>query len=253
MHEEPTILIVDDNQDLLETFAMILRRRGFLVETAVNGSDAVEKFKNRSFDVTLMDVVMPEMNGVDALRHIKAMEPDTPVILMTAYSDEELLETAKTAGVKKVISKPVHIDRLITLLTETTAGEPILVVDDDEDVRDTMTKIFEQEGHRVVTAGSGEEAIELLERQDCRMAFIDIKLPNIDGIETLLRLKEINPRLYTVMMTGFKNEVREALEKARQSSAITCLYKPFDPSEATDIVKNIGASSRHSGRSNGHR
>lgn len=245
MQEEPTILIVDDNQDLLATFAMILKRRGFLVETAVNGVDAVEKFKHRSYDVTLMDVVMPDMNGVEALRCIKEMEPDSPVILMTAYSDDDLLEKAKTAGVKKVISKPVHIDHLISLLTETTAGDPILVVDDDEDIRLTMTKIFEQEGHRVVTAGSGEEAIELLERQDCLMAFIDIKLPNIDGMETLLRLKEINPRLLTVLMTGFKNEVRDALEKARQSAAITCLYKPFDPSEATEIIKHIGASSRH--------
>jgi DNA-binding NtrC family response regulator len=223
---------------------MILRRRGFLVETAANGIDAIDKFKEHSYDVTLMDVVMPDMNGVEAFRQIKALEPDTPVILMTAYSDEELIETAKTEGIKNVINKPVHIDKLIELLTETTAGEPILVVDDDEDIRLTMTHILEQEGHRVLTAGSGEEAIDILKKQVCLMAFIDIKLPNIDGLETLLRLKEINPRLRTVMMTGFKNEVREALEKAQQSAAITCLYKPFDPSEAADIANRVSAPHR---------
>jgi len=248
MHDEPTILIVDDNQDLLNTFAMILRRRGFAVETAANGNEAVEKFRQHSYDVTLMDVVMPDMNGVDALRHIKDIEPDTPVILMTAYSDDQLLENAKTAGVKEVINKPVHIDQLITLLTETTAGEPILIVDDDEDIRETMSFIMEKEGHRVITAASGEEAIELLRRYKCKIAFIDIKLPHIDGLETLLRLKEISPGLMTVMMTGFKNEVREALEKARQSSVITCLYKPFDPVEATNIVKKMNASTRQSMR-----
>jgi DNA-binding NtrC family response regulator len=163
---------------------------------------------------------------------------------MTAYSDEELLETVKTEGVKNVINKPVHIDKLIELLNETTAGEPILIVDDDEDVRDTMTRILEKEGYHVVTAGSGEEAIEILKNQLCLMAFIDIKLPDIDGLETLLRLKEISPRLCTVMMTGFKNEVRDALEKARQTANITCLYKPFNPSEATDIVNQMSTPHR---------
>jgi len=77
------------------------------------------------------------------------------------------------------------------------------------------------------------------------MAFIDVKLPNIDGLETLLRLKEINPDIITIMMTGFRNEVKEALDKAQAASAITCLYKPFDPAEATNIVKRIGKKSRH--------
>ena len=104
MHDEPTILVVDDNQDLLETFAMILKRHGFCVETAENGASAVDKFKKHTFDVTLMDIVMPEMNGVEAFRKIKEMEPGAPVILMTAYSDEDLIETAKTEGVNHIIN-----------------------------------------------------------------------------------------------------------------------------------------------------
>jgi len=71
------------------------------------------------------------------------------------------------------------------------------------------------------------------------MAFVDVKLPNIDGLETFLRLKEINPDIITVMMTGFRNEVKDALDKAQKASAITCLYKPFDPSRAADLVRRI--------------
>ncbi len=82
------------------------------------------------------------------------------------------------------------------------------------------------------------------------MAFIDIKLPNIDGLETLLRLKEVNPELLTVMMTGFRNEVKDALDKAQAASAVTCLYKPFDPAEAADLVKKIGKKPRHAGSKN---
>jgi two-component system response regulator HydG len=251
MSDTPTILVVDDNLDLLETFAMILKRRGFCVETAADGAAAVDKFREQTFDVTLMDVVMPEMNGVEAFKKIRELEPGAPVYLMTAYSDEELIATARTEGVNDVISKPIRIDQLMKLIMQAASAGPILIVDDDSDIRETLTKILELDGHEVVTAASGEEAMDLATQQPCRMAFIDVKLPNIDGLETFLRLKEMNPDLPTVMMTGFRNEVRDALERAQQNAAITCLYKPFDPAAAADIVKKISPGSRRSRRKYG--
>lgn len=248
MNDEPTILVVDDNEDLLETFAMILKRRGFCVETANNGASAVEKFKEHDFDVTLMDIVMPEMNGVDAFRKIKEMHPEASVILMTAYSDENLIQIARDEGVHRIIHKPIRIDQLIELINEAASDEPILVIDDDADICETLTKVLKRQGYEVLTAGSGEEAVNIAREKACQMAFIDVKLPNIDGLETLLRLKEINPEILTVMMTGFRNEVKDALDKAQEASAITCLYKPFDPAEAADIAMKIGKKKRHSRR-----
>ncbi len=247
MNDELAILVVDDNEDLLDTFAMILKRRGFFVETAGNGASAVAKFKNQSFDVTLMDIVMPEMNGVEASKKIKEMQPGATIILMTAYSDEELIQLARDEGIRHIVHKPIRVDQLIELIKKTASDQPILVIDDDAAICDSLSKVLEQQGYEVLTAGSGEEAIAIAHENACQMAFIDIKLPNIDGLETLLRLKEINPEILTIMMTGFRNEVKEALQKAQAASAITCLYKPFDPTEATDIVKKIGKKSRHSG------
>jgi DNA-binding NtrC family response regulator len=248
MTDVTTILVVDDNEDLLETFAMILKRRGFSVETADNGAAAVDKFKEQSFDVTLMDIVMPEMNGVEALRRIKEIQPEAPVILMTAYSDEDLIQVAREEGVRHIIHKPIRIDQLIEIITEAAESQPILIIDDDADICETLTKVLRAQGHEVVTAGSGEEAIIIAREKACQMAFIDVKLPNIDGLETLLRLKEINPGILTIMMTGFRNEVKDALDKAQAASAITCLYKPFDPAEAAHIVEKIGIKSRRARR-----
>jgi two-component system, NtrC family, response regulator HydG len=251
MRDKPTILVVDDNQDLLNTFAMILKRRGFSVQTAVDGFSAVTKFKEQDFDVTLMDIVMPEMNGVDASRKMKEINPEAPIILMTAYSDEELLQTARDEGVSQIIHKPIRIDQLIQIITEAADGQPILVVDDDADICSTLTKILETQGYDVLTAGSGEEAIMISQNKACQMAFIDVKLPNIDGLETLLRLKERNPGLTAIMMTGFRNEVKDALDKAQAASAITCLYKPFDPAEAAELVKKITKKVNRRGREHG--
>jgi two-component system response regulator HydG len=244
MNEKPAILVVDDNQDLLETFAMILKRRGYNVQTAGNGLAAVDKCKNQQFDVTLMDIVMPDMNGVEAFRKIREIQPGASIILMTAYSDEELLQSARDEGVHKIIHKPIHIEKLIELINQASDDQPILVVDDDADICDTLTRIIENQGYNVLTAGSGEEAVIIAQDTECQIALIDVKLPNIDGLETLLRLKEINPDLLVIMMTGFRNEVKDALDKAQEASAITCLYKPFDPAEAAELVKKIGKKTR---------
>ena len=244
MNEAPTILVVDDNADLLDTFAMILKRRGFNVETAVNGANAVDKFKEHDFDVTLMDIVMPEMNGVEAFRKIREVDPGAPVILMTAYSDDDLLQTAKEEGADHVVNKPIRIDQLIELIKEAAASQPILVVDDDTDICHTLTKALEMEGYEVLAANSGEDAVGIVSETPCQMAFIDIKLPDIDGLETFLRLKELNPGIRTVMMTGFRNEVRDVLEKAEAASAITCLYKPFDPGVLTELVRQTKGKPR---------
>jgi two-component system response regulator HydG len=185
------------------------------------------------------------MNGVEAFRKIKEMHHEATIILMTAYSDEAMMQLARDEGARHIIHKPIKIEQLIELITEVASDQPILVIDDDADICNSLTKVLEQQGYEVLTAGSGEEAIALAGERPCQMAFIDVRLPNIDGLETFLRLKEINPDILTIMMTGFRNEVKEALDKAQAASAITCLYKPFDPAEATNIVKRIGKKSRH--------
>jgi DNA-binding NtrC family response regulator len=193
-----------------------------------------------------MDIIMPNMNGVEAFRKIREMQPGAMVILMTAYSEEELVQTAREEGAHRIVHKPIRIDRLIDLIKEASASQPILIVDDNADICQTLVRALELQGYQALAAGSGEEAILIAQEKSCQIAFIDMKLPNIDGLETFLRLKEINPGIRTVMMTGFRNEVKDALDKAQAASAITCLYKPFDPTEATDILSRIGKKPRKS-------
>jgi CheY-like chemotaxis protein len=144
MSDETTILVVDDNEDLLETFSLILRRRGFHVETAGNGAAAVDRYRERSFDVTLMDIVMPEMNGVEAFHKIKEIDPEAVVILMTGYPEEDLTRIARDEGASQVINKPIRIDKLMEAIKEATLEEPILIIDDDAIIR--LAKQLESSG-----------------------------------------------------------------------------------------------------------
>ena len=121
MNDSLNILVVDDNEDLLDTFSLIFKRAGFSVVTATDGQTAVEMFRDGEFDITLMDIVLPEMNGVEAFRLIHKMNPDTPVILMTGYSDEDLEELAIHEGACCVMHKPLRIEQMIRIIKETAS------------------------------------------------------------------------------------------------------------------------------------
>ena len=117
MTNEPTVLVVDDNEDLLETFAMILKRRGFFVETADNGATAVDKFKEHNYDVTLMDIVMPKVDGYNACSQIKADQEtkEIPVIMVTGLGFAINEKVAKDLGADGYITKPFNLENLLNL------------------------------------------------------------------------------------------------------------------------------------------
>ncbi len=101
----------------------------------------------------------------------------------------------------------------------------VLVVDDDHGMRETLRDILGEMGHDVSLAGNGHEALELVQRQDFDIAFIDIKMPGINGVETFRRIKKIQPGLRVVMMTAFA--LGELIDEARREGAVDILYKPL--------------------------
>jgi DNA-binding NtrC family response regulator len=125
MAEPLHILVVDDNEDLLYTFSLVLKKRGFYVETATDGLIAAEMYLKGDYDVTLMDIVMPVLNGVEAFRLIREKDPEASVILMTGYSDEDLIQLALDEGAYCVMHKPIHIDKMIDTIHQATKSVAI--------------------------------------------------------------------------------------------------------------------------------
>lgn len=236
--EQARVLVVDDNEDLRQTLALILRRVGYEVHVASDGALAVEKFQEEVFDIVLLDIVMPVMDGIEAFHRIKQMSPGAPVILMTAYYEEEHIQTALAEGAQKALYKPLDIQQTLELVREVTNRPAVLLVDDDTDLCRTMAQAFELEGYRVYAALDGEQALKMI-RQSCRVAFVDIRLPSLNGVQTSIKLKEINPGVTIFMMTGYGEEVRELIEEALATSADGCLYKPLRMSQVIQLVKQV--------------
>jgi CheY-like chemotaxis protein len=120
------ILIVDDDPMMAKTLADILRLIGYDVEIAHSGTEALEKIEQASpdnehsslplFDCVISDIKMPEMNGVELCHYIKQRIPYLPVLLMTAYSEDNLIRKGMDEGVVDVLTKPFNIDKLLVFL-----------------------------------------------------------------------------------------------------------------------------------------
>lgn len=113
------VLIVDDDPEVYETLADVLEGHGFAVGVAQAGSAAVEKMRENAYDLFLIDVMMPGMNGVETLRQIKSMNPDAVTLIMTGHSQvEDLVSEALWSGVDGVLHKPFDVDDVLDMIQQ---------------------------------------------------------------------------------------------------------------------------------------
>lgn len=122
MDAKANILIVDDEMGMRETLLDILADMGYHTVIAVDGHEAIQKAKENAFDVIFMDVRMPGINGVDALKEIKKIHPETAVVLMTAYAIDDRIKEAERKGAYSVLDKPLDVETIISLIEEVKKG-----------------------------------------------------------------------------------------------------------------------------------
>ena len=250
MEDKASILIVDDNVSLVRTLSFVLKRKGFTVVTARDGLEAIEKVREMPFDIIFLDIKMPIMDGVETHRGIKKIRPEAVVMMMTAYSVEDMVQQALRDGAYGVIYKPLDMDKVMVLIEDsrkTRQGCFIMVVDDDPAICETLNNILTRKGYSVGIAHSGEEALAMARKKSYDVAIIDIKLPVINGLETYLAMKELNPELSAIMMTAYRQEMDDLVEEALRNNAYTCLYKPFEIEGVLKFVNAIQEKQRKAG------
>lgn len=112
----------------------------------------------------------------------------------------------------------------------------IIIVDDDEGIRETLAAILQEEGYTVETAENGKEAIEKTNTKFYNLALIDIRLPDIEGIDLLKEIKETTPKIRKIIITGYPT-LQNAME-AVNSGADAYVLKPFDIEKVLKIIKD---------------
>ncbi|HCL81443.1 MAG TPA: Fis family transcriptional regulator, partial [Nitrospiraceae bacterium] len=109
----PAILIVDDEEIVRKSCVRILSPEGYALETAKNADDALKKLDDKTFDLVLTDLVMPDITGIDLLKKIKEDRPETEVIIITGYGTVKTAVDALKYGAYDYIEKPFTPDALV--------------------------------------------------------------------------------------------------------------------------------------------
>ena len=113
------ILVVDDEVSHCKMLEVVLTEEGYIISTALNGKEAVKMSEQNLYDLVLMDIRMREMDGIEALKKIKGINPDIPVIMMTAYASLKTAIEALKTGAFDYLTKPLNTDELILLIEKT--------------------------------------------------------------------------------------------------------------------------------------
>ncbi|MCK9899236.1 DNA-binding response regulator [Parafrankia colletiae] len=171
----PRILVVDDENTLSELLSMALRYEGWEVRTAPDGREALQVARGFRPDAVVLDMMLPDMDGLDVLRRLRAERPDVPVLFLTARDAVEDRVAGLTAGGDDYVTKPFSLEELVARLRgllrrlhrATAPDEAVLVVGDlvmNEDSREVT-----RDGHEVRLTATEFELLRFFMRNPRRV------------------------------------------------------------------------------------
>lgn len=233
------VLVVDDDVDTCRNLRDILTDMGYEAETAHNGPEALQRIRDRAFDVALLDLKMPGMDGLTLYHRIKELASGTVAIIVTAYATGDTAEQALQAGAWHILSKPVDLSKLLPLVGEAVQQPLVMVIDDDPALCASLWDVLRDQGYRVCIARDQETARDQLQKQDYRVVLVDMKLPEGDGGSMYRLVRDANPLARVVLITGFRHELQQLIDRVIAEGAEAVCYKPFDMPRLLEMIKSL--------------
>ena len=208
-----SVLVVDDNPNNRRILVRLLRSWGMTVDSAGSGPEALDLLEGRDFDLALLDMQMPDMDGGTLARRIRVERPRQalPLILLTSLGVDE--SGVQDIDFEAVLTKPLKFSQLFAALGQALAGHlpeaveaatspagidtglgqrhplSILVVEDNAINQKVALKILERLGYRAEVAADGLEAVEAVKRQRYQVLLMDLQMPQLDGLEATRQIR----------------------------------------------------------------
>lgn len=118
MEKKKTIIIIDDDKFILNVFSRILQKQGYNVDVVETGQETLEKMNEKKYDLALIDVNLPDINGIDLVSKLNSINPDLIKIVITGFPSIEDATNAMDQGVIAYLVKPVKSEELIELIAK---------------------------------------------------------------------------------------------------------------------------------------
>ena len=276
------LLIVDDNPTNRRLLTVQARKWGMLPRDVESGKQALQLIRqNEPFDLAILDMQMPEMDGVRLAGEIRRLRgADTPpLILLTSVGNAPELAECSDSPVAACLAKPIKQNQLHDVLFQVLGGpkrtarkavpanklDPtlaqrlplrLLLADDNVVNQKVALRLFEQMGYRIDIAADGLEAVEAWERQHYDIVFMDVQMPEMDGLEATRRIrqreKELahgpNPKPPATIIAMTASAMTGDREKCLQAGMNDYLSKPVRPEAVQAALQSWGPIARKTSR-----
>ncbi len=141
--EKDRVLLVDDEEEFVRALAKRLRTRGLNVDISGDGRSAVDKVKKNDFDVIVLDLAMPGMDGLETLKRLREVNPDLQIVLLTGHGSIKAGVEAMKEGAADFLEKPAEFSELLAKIKEASAKHMVLV---EKRREDEVTDILRDRG-----------------------------------------------------------------------------------------------------------
>ncbi len=231
-----SVLVVDDHQGMLHSLGDILDNEGFRVSLAGSGEEAIELCQKQTFDVILMDVRMPKLDGVETIRRINKHAKNNHIIMMSAYSVEEVKNLALQEGAVAFLQKPIDVEVVIKLIQQHEQPSILLVLESEQE-RQMLASYLNQHKFRAHTTNFSTNVIELAQQIHFNIIITDAKMDTDDGLEKYHALKKVTPTTLFILLDETDKTFRDiGTDTALENESVN-LKKPFDIVQLLSVLE----------------
>lgn len=264
---KPHVLVVDDSLTVRMDLRGALGAAGFTVTTCETRRSGQKALAERRFELALLDVILPDGDGIELLQEIRQNPAlaSTRVIMLSTEAAVTNRIRGLTAGADEYIGKPYDIAYVIrrarTLCERAQSSGPpsvgcgrkVLAVDDSPTYLAMIASTLREDGHDVVLARSGREALEMLAAQSVDAVVLDLTMPELDGIETLKRIRRMPGReaIPAVMLTA--SEDPRTQRDAVAAGVDDFMAKTLDPNQIRARLRAVMRKKAQEGQARGER
>jgi len=230
------VLLIEADQEVNKEISSFIEKEGFTVIYAETGKIGFELLNQEIPDIIITDLKMPDMISLEILKKTRQISINIPVIFITSYSDSDVALAALQEGAFDYIKKPIDPDILrtalgrakesISILSNPYLYPFILLTEDEEMTRKRLARVMEKEGWKVYQACNGEDALSQFNENKIDIVLLDIKMPVLNGLQTLKEMRKISNDFEAVILSGYGDE--ESAIQAMRNGAMSFLSKPID-------------------------
>jgi two-component system response regulator HydG len=237
------ILVVDDDPGMVRTLKDVLRLHGWNVDGASSGAEAVDAIEREPYTAVLMDVKMPGMDGLAAFHRIHLRRPGTPVLLMTAFSSDDVIDEALRTGVMRVLPKPLDLRGTLRMLDDVLmTTQAVLVVDDQQDFLRTLAGALRAHGHAVVEATTLQDAVAFAQDGEPRVILLHLHLNDLDPTHAVRAIREVNPGARLIIYSGRPADFEKTVASMPKAEVLAALPKPLPMEQLLELLDDALAN-----------